>query len=111
MEQRFADRYGLKVSARLSLNIDRGDSDIIDTVIKNISSRGVFLTADRGFPEGSHVRFEMLLPVSGLLKVIGEDRKIMVKVNGRIIRSSANGMAIEFDKDYEIVTLEEHTEK
>ena len=32
----------------------------------------------------------------------------MIRVNGRVVRSEAEGMAIHFEKEYEITALESH---
>ncbi len=107
MDQRAVDRYELGVPVRIT-GIEGEQQEILNTRAKNISSKGAYIALEAPLPEGKHVRIEMLLPISSLHKIIGEQKKVMIRVNGRVVRSEAEGMAIHFEKEYEITALESH---
>lgn len=105
MEHRKRDRYALDVPVKLSA-IAENNADILDAHLVNISSGGVYLESQQRFPEGRQVNLELRLPVNRLLEMIGEQKKVLVRVNGRVVRSEESGMAIQFNKDYEITAIE-----
>lgn len=107
MDQRAADRYDLSVPVRIT-GIEGEQQEILNTRAKNISSKGAYIALDAPLPEGKHVKIELLLPASKLLKIIGEQKKVMIRVDGTVVRSEAEGMAIHFEKEYEITSLESH---
>ena len=107
MDQRSADRYELSVPVRIT-GIEGEQPEILNTRAKNISSKGAYIALEPALPEGKHVRIELLLPVSRLLQIIGEQKKVMIRVDGTVVRSEAEGMAIHFEKEYEITALETH---
>ena len=107
MDKRAVDRYELGVPVRIT-GIEGEQHEILNTRAKNISSKGAYIALETPLPEGKHVRIEMLLPISSLLKIIGEQKKVMIRVDGTVVRSEAEGMAIHFEKEYEITALESH---
>ena len=108
MDQRTVERYELAVPARI-IEIEGDRKEIMKTRTRNISSKGMFISLMPPLPQGKCVEIELLLPVSKLLQMIGENRNVMVRVNGTVVRTESEGMAIKFEKDYQITVLDKHS--
>jgi len=102
IEKRQQERYSLNVPVSIS-DYDNS-SHIIDGILtKDISSKGVLINSNElDLPPGSKVHMEMTLTIDKLKELFGCSEKITLKVDGSIIRSMEEGLAIEFDKNYSI---------
>ena len=83
-EHRDFTRVGIHIEAK----IETEDGDI-SGILDDISLNGVFLETDNPFPEGTHC--DLTLRLHG-----GED-DLVVPVKGVVVRSSAEGMGVEFE--------------
>ena len=106
MEKRKRDRYFIDVPVKLLLSAEDKEQETLTVHTKNISSEGVLLSTDTVLSQGSKVKMEMVLPVNKLLEMIGEQKKVLVRVNGKVIRTGDEGMAVKFDRDYQITAME-----
>jgi len=106
MEKRKRDRYFIDVPVKLLLSAEDSEQETLTVHTKNISSEGVLLSTDTVLSQGSKVKMEMVLPVNKLLEMIGEQKKVLVRVNGKVIRTGDEGMAVKFDRDYQITAME-----
>lgn len=69
----------------------------IETQTENVCAGGAFFKAEQTLPVGTDVKIDMLIPLDRL--------KSLIKVSGTVIRVDKTGMAIRFDKDYQILSL------
>lgn len=100
IEKRQQERYPLHVP----INIE-SYNNIIHTVepitTKDVSSNGVFISSNElELLEGDKVHMEMVLTIDKLKELFGCSEKVILKIDGSVIRSMENGIAIEFDKKY-----------
>ena len=102
-EKRKAERFQLDL--QVSLTVSSEQLGIIEAHTKDISSEGAYVEVNKPLEAGTPVRLELLLPVERLMALVGESQKVKVKVNGKVIRSNATGMAVQFDRSYKISTL------
>ena len=102
-EKRKMERFSLQLLARLSVKGGDGDRDSIELLTRNISAGGAFIQIDRPFKVGTQLDIEVIFPLDRIKKVEGE--MAFIKVNGSVIRSDTEGMAIIFDEDYQILPL------
>lgn len=104
LERRRFERFQVDIPAMLELI----GSDTVRTVFlntENISAKGAFFSTHSQFPEGSRVRMNLVLNFAKSGQTNGFRRSILIKVTGNVLRSGLDGMAVSFDKDYQITNL------
>ena len=69
----------------------------------NISKGGLFLKTHHPLSTGSELEINLVIPTSRLKKLI--ENKALIKVSGTVVRTDSDGLAICFDKEYDIVSL------
>jgi hypothetical protein len=102
IEKRQQERYLLHVP--ISIKSYNSEAVYTDEILTNdISSKGVSIsTSELNLSPGEKVHMEMTLTIDKLKELFGCSEKIILKVDGSIIRSMGEGIAIEFDKKYSI---------
>lgn len=91
LDKRKMERYPMAISAYLTFNAAQNEK-AIEHVTRDICAGGAFFHASRSFPVGTDVQVDLVLP-----------NRVRVKVDGAVIRSTQNGMAICFDNKYKII--------
>ena len=102
-ENRAMERFSLQLLARVSLLGEEQDQEAIELLTRNVSAGGAFFETDHPLPVGTKLKIELILPLKKIKKVKGE--KALVRIIGSIVRTESKGMAMSFDKDYQIVPL------
>lgn len=102
-EKRKMERFSLQLLARFSVKGGDGGRDSIELLTRNISAGGAFIQTHSPFKVGTRLNIEVIFPLDRIKKVEGE--MAFIKVNGSVIRSETQGMAICFDEDYQILPL------
>ncbi len=73
---------------------------------KNISSGGVFIeSSDIDLSEGSRVQVELTLTIDKLEELFHMSNKVLLKVDGSVVRSTDKGIAVKFSNSYSIKPL------
>ena len=67
----------------------------------NLSASGAYFNTPKTFPKGAEVKMEIFL--------YDKDHESgpVINVTGRVLRSEPKGMAVSFNEDYDITTMEE----
>ena len=104
-ERRKLERFSFEVPAKIKVVGSAETQDMLDLATSNICSGGAFFRTIQALPEGTKVTADLILPLDRLKKLTGHTR-VIVRVNGTIVRSGSTGMAICFNEDYQIVPLE-----
>lgn len=114
-EQRFRDRYLLEIPVKVSNKPFPENQPVIDAVLSNISSGGVFVTYEHDFPIASKLylefsiqfedlsKLQFILSVKNLKKFFGTT--VSVQASGIVIRVEKHGSGIIFDQDYMLTPL------
>jgi c-di-GMP-binding flagellar brake protein YcgR len=103
-ERRRFKRYGLTLDARLETNDgDRSGANAGFLTI-NISAGGAYFTTPEPLKQGMEVRIEIILPFNNLKKVRIE-KDACVIVTGKVVRSEAAGIAVQFNDDCSIMPV------
>ena len=102
-ENRAMERFSLQLLARVSLLGEEQDQEAIELLTRNVSAGGAFFETDHPLPVGTKLKIELILPLKKIKKVKGD--KALLKIIGSIVRTESKGMAMSFDKDYQIVPL------
>lgn len=108
-ERRKIERYELHVPTTIEIADATGCLETLQVETKDISASGAYFVAPREpICEGAQLRLEMILPVERLKDLIGANKKVGLRLEGRVIRKDANGIAVLFDKKYQITALNHH---
>jgi hypothetical protein len=107
-EKRGLERFDLEIPARIRKSISKKEEGTIDLLTSDISSGGAFFHTTKPLEEGTDVKIDLILPISGLYKKLdegsreGEYKRAFIKISGKVLRAESRGMAIVFNEDYEI---------
>jgi hypothetical protein len=94
VERRELERFDLRLPGTIKV-LDQ-TKEIITLFTRNICAGGAFFESTRHLPENSRVKIDLLVPTG-----------VQIKVTGAVLRSEQSGMAIRFDKAYNITPLKQ----
>jgi hypothetical protein len=103
IEKREMERFSLKLPALLSLTDENEKQRAFEFMISNICAGGAFFKTDHPLSVGTDVKMDLILPLDRLKK-FGRKRS-RIDVSGSVIRTNDKGMAVCFDKNFRISTL------
>lgn len=110
VEKRKQRRYSLHVPIKVECYKPEALS-ATECTTRDISSRGVFIdTKGVNLHPGDKVHLEVFLTIDKLKELFGLTEIVTLKIDGSILRSMSNGMAIEFDKKYSIFPVTPRTD-
>ena len=115
-EKRGLERFNLEIPARIKTTLSRKEEEAIDLLTSDICSGGAFFHTAKPLAEGTDVKIDLILPITGLCKKLDEGRgeggyqRAFIKISGKVLRAESEGMAIAFNEDYEISPWHEETE-
>lgn len=117
-EKRNMERFSIQLNANLiklskdgeisqppELNAPLELSTPLALSTNDICAGGAFFKTDSPLPVGSDVEVDLVLPFE-TLKALSSDQ-IRVRVTGAVLRSNAEGMAVVFDKGFEIIPIDD----
>ena len=108
-EQRKQERFPLAVPANLTVTEGR-KSVTLQLQTRDISSSGAFLETQALVRAGTRVKVELFLNVKTLLELIRANTGARVRVGGRVVRSTEEGLAVEFARGFGIRPMGEPLE-
>jgi hypothetical protein len=92
VERRELERFDLRLPG--TIEVLSQTKEIITLFTRNICAGGAFFESTRHVPENSRVKIDLLVPTG-----------VQIKVTGAVLRSEPAGMAIRFDKAYNITPI------
>ena len=101
-QKRKYERFDLRLSGKL-ITLNSGREEVLDIVTNDLSAGGAFLHAVKPIALGARVRLIMTLASEKLKELTGAQG--LMRVAGTVVRSDAEGMAICFSADYELVPI------
>ena len=101
-ERRTCERFQLSLPARLEMNSTE-KKEIFELQTRNISAAGAFLNTTGRFPVGTRCHLELIVASERIKEITGGHG--LIKVDGTIIRSTPEGVAICFDGECQILGL------
>jgi len=99
VEKRAMERFPLTLPARVT-PMDNEDHDTLELLTSDICAGGAFFQTETPLSPGTEVKIDLVLPLEKLKELAG--KKAHIKVSGFVIRTTAKGMAICFEPEYEI---------
>ncbi len=94
------DRFSLELPAWISAVDNNGNPRSFEVVTRDICAAGAFLQTDQPLPVGTDIEMNLVLPLDHLPKI--ENKRSRIDVSGAVIRTESEGMAVCFDKKYQI---------
>ena len=106
INQRRSDRFDLDIPSRLTViaEHDEQSGETIEISTKNVCEGGAYFHTLSPLPMGTRVSVDMLIAIKSLKGL--DPNKSLIHVNGFISRCESEGMAVCFDKDYQITPFE-----
>ena len=101
-ERRQFERFNIPLQVRLQ-TIESDRKEVLDNKTRDISASGTFIPSLRSLPEGTRFVLDFTVPSDGIkeLKYV----KSLRGSTGTLVRSNSKGMAVHFDRDCYIVSL------
>ena len=103
--KRKMERFSLELPAKISVVGEKDEPASLDAITSDISAGGAFFHTDQPLPVGTEMQVDLVLSLDELKKI--EGKRASIKVKGAVIRIEGKGMAISFDKKYQISPLAE----
>jgi len=103
IEKREMERFSLKLPALLYVTDENEKQQTFEFMISNICAGGAFFKTDQPLSVGTDVKMNLILPFDKLKKFGKKGSRI--EVSGSVIRRDDQGMAVCFDKNFRISTL------
>jgi hypothetical protein len=105
-ERRRLERFRLSALAELRAMV-HDQEEILRLHTRDISSEGVYLSTEHPLPKGMDVSITIFLWIAVLKRLLGKQHQVRVKVDGKVVRSNGDGMAVAFKPGYKITTASE----
>ena len=100
-ERREMERFPLDIEIyQMSCN-GSAESVSADFQVENICAGGAYINTDSPFPLGTDVKLNIKLPFDKFKELGGRSSRI--DVAGSVVRADTHGMAVCFDKKFNIV--------
>ena len=101
-DKRQYERFSFPLPVKLkAITIDR--KKVIDLYTRDLSVSGTFITTLMSFPEETRFTLDFTIPTDSIKKL--KDVKRLKGYTGSMVRSTSYGMAIHFDREYQIESL------
>ncbi len=100
-DRRKMERFDLELSAKLTWTGKDKDHESTELMTSNICAGGVFFKTNKPLTVGTDVKLAVIPPSDKFKNV--KDKISHIDVSGSVTRTDQQGMAICFDKKYEIL--------
>ena len=104
--KRKLERFSLKAPAKIIPIDSNRKKSAFDLETNNVSAGGAFFHTSQSLPEGTQVEVDVVLPLDKLEILRDSSKQVHLKISGRVVRSETEGIAVCFDKDYQIRQLD-----
>jgi len=103
-ERRLYERHIVILPTKLETILTPGEKKVFDVETRNISIGGAFIYSKdlSFFQEGRRAIIDFTIPSGSFFKYLADMKSIM-ECTGSMVRSTAEGIAIQFDSECEII--------
>jgi hypothetical protein len=102
MERRAYERFQLALPTRVELILS-GGGQVFEAQTRDISAKGAFLNTREALPEGTGVWLELTIENERIRELTGTQG--VIRVEGTVVRSTPEGIAVHFDGETYILNL------
>jgi hypothetical protein len=106
-EKRKIQRIELRTPARIKAVAKDGTKSSLQVETRDISSHGAFFLTEELFDENAKLDIELLLSMEKLLELLREKKQIKILIQGTVVRSEPDGIAVSFGKRYQIIQADQ----
>ncbi len=101
-ERRQYERFNIPLAVRLE-TIESDRKEIIEYKTRDISASGAFIPSRKSMPEGTRLVLDFTIPSDDIKEF--KYVKRLKGSTGTLVRSNSKGMAVRFDRDSYIVSM------
>jgi hypothetical protein len=101
-ERRQYERYNIPLPVRLE-TIESDRKEILEFETRDISASGAFIPSLRSLPEGTRFVLDITIPSDDIKEF--KYVKRLKGSTGTLVRSNSKGIAVHFDRDCYIVSM------
>ena len=94
------ERFSLELPALLSIVDESGTQKAFEVMTKNICSGGAFFITDKPMSVETDLKMDLILSLNKDDKF--KEKKTRIDISGSVIRAEEQGIAVCFDKKYNI---------
>ena len=105
-ERRSLQRFDLSAPAHVTVRGNGHRTRELNLATKDVSSGGAFILSSEPIANEARVTIELLMSFDTLQKIAGMKKKARIRVKGKVVRVTAEGIAVRFDSAYKMTTLE-----
>ena len=98
-EKRHLERFSLKATAIVQ-TVSASTEKVFELSTQDISSGGAFFPMELPLPTGEKVKITLYLSISALERISDFPSKTKITTEGRVVRSTNQGMAVAFGKHF-----------
>ena len=104
-ERRLYERHIVILPTKLEAILPSGEKKVFDVETRNMSIGGAFIYSKdfAFFQEGRRVIIDFAIPSGRFYKYLADMKNVM-ECTGSVVRSSLEGVAIQLDKECEIMS-------
>jgi hypothetical protein len=102
-DRRKVERFSLELPAEITVKTTEQMVKVLRVTTRNISCGGAFCSGVHPLPEGTPVRVNLTLSAERLKRLVGAQAH--VEIGGIVKRSEPSGMAICFNGDYHMISI------
>jgi hypothetical protein len=104
-ERRLYERHIVILPTKLETILTEGEKKVFDVETRNISIGGAIIYSKdlSFFQEGRRVIIDFTIPSGSYFKYLADMKSIM-ECTGSMVRSTSEGVAIQFDRECEIMS-------
>lgn len=99
-DKRAMERFELELQAEVLVDEQDGEAAFVEMMTENICAGGVYLKTEQPLPVGAQIKMKLVLPLDELKNLTG--RRALIQVTGAVVRKQNDGMAVCFNKNYQI---------
>jgi hypothetical protein len=106
-ERRKIQRIDLRAPARIEAVNRDGRKIGLQAETKDISSHGAFFITEETVEENTKLDIELLLSMEKLLELLRGNKEVRVLIQGTVVRSDPDGIAVSFGRKYQIIQADQ----
>jgi hypothetical protein len=106
-EKRKIQRIELHAPARIEAMAKGGKKISLQADTKDISSHGAFFLTEEPIEENAKLDIELLLSMERLLDLLQGKKQIRILINGTVVRTEPDGIAVRFGRRYQIIQADQ----
>ena len=99
-EKRKMERFFMELPAWITVINKNTEPRAFEVVTRDICAGGAFLQTDQPLSVGTDIEMNLILPLNNFSQL--GSRRSRIDVSGSVVRTESQGIAVCFDKKYQI---------